>query len=197
VLEKVGEAWGTLPFLTYAYVRECAGRPLRRLCGAGGRNLGHRDRHEPLRAYVTGLSVPGERKSVEPLAARVDPRHVRSRHQSMHHFVADAPSDAAAMLRLARDWVLGKQDNCQVAVSVSVANDAVSLAVCWRGGSRWSTGSLLRSATIGLSEVTIQHEEIRQASRALRAAHRRQEYASCRRRHRARPAATPSRSVPS
>ena len=43
--------------------------------------LGHRDRHEPLRAYVTGLCLPGERKSVEPMAARVDPRHVRQRHQ--------------------------------------------------------------------------------------------------------------------
>ena len=45
--------------------------------------LGHRDRHGPLRAYVTGLCLPGERKSIEPMAARVDPRHVRARHQSM------------------------------------------------------------------------------------------------------------------
>jgi len=59
--------------------------------------LGHRDRHEPLRAYVTGLCLPGERKTIEPLAARVDPPHVRSRHQSMHHFIADAPWDAAAL----------------------------------------------------------------------------------------------------
>jgi SRSO17 transposase len=131
--------------------------------------LGHRDRHEPLRAYVTGLCLPGERKSVEPMAARVDPRHVRARHQSMHHFVADAPWDAAAVLRVAREevlepmarhgavaaWivddtafpkkgqhsvgvarqycgVLGKQDNCQVAVSVSVANEAVSLPVAYQ-----------------------------------------------------------------
>ena len=28
------------------------------------------------------------------------------RHQSMHHFVADAPWEAAAVLRVARDWVL-------------------------------------------------------------------------------------------
>ena len=69
--------------------------------------LGHRDRHEPLRAYVTGLCLPGERKSIEPMAARVDPRHVRARHQSMHHFVADAPWDAAAVLHVARAWVLG------------------------------------------------------------------------------------------
>ena len=69
--------------------------------------LGHRDRHAPLRAYVTGLCLPGERKSIEPMAARVDPRHVRARHQSMHHFVAEAPWDAAAVLRIARAWVLG------------------------------------------------------------------------------------------
>jgi len=131
--------------------------------------LGHRDRHEPLRAYVTGLCLPGDRKSIEPMAARVDPRHVRARHQSMHHFVADAPWDGAAVLRVARDWVLepmarhgpvaawlvddtafpkkgqhsvgvarqycgvlGKQENCQVAVSVSVANDAVSLPVAYQ-----------------------------------------------------------------
>jgi SRSO17 transposase len=42
--------------------------------------LGHRDRHEPLCAYLTGLCLPGERKSIEPMAARVDPRHVRARH---------------------------------------------------------------------------------------------------------------------
>ncbi|MBI1726947.1 MAG: transposase [Candidatus Rokubacteria bacterium] len=59
--------------------------------------LGYRDRHEPLRAYVTGLCLPGERKSIEPLAARVDPRHIRSRPQSMHHFIADAPWAAAAL----------------------------------------------------------------------------------------------------
>jgi SRSO17 transposase len=131
--------------------------------------LGHRDRHEPLRAYLTGLCLPGARKSIEPMAARVDPRHVRARHQSMHHFVADAPWDAAAVLRVARDWVLapmvrqgpvaawivddtgfpkkgqhsvgvarqycgvlGKQDNCQVAVSVSVANEAMSLPVAYQ-----------------------------------------------------------------
>ena len=68
--------------------------------------LGHQDRHGPLRAYVTGLCLPGERKSVEPMAARVDPRHVRARHQSMHHFVANATWDDGAVLRIARETVL-------------------------------------------------------------------------------------------
>ena len=68
--------------------------------------LGHADRHEPLRLYATGLLLPGERKSVEPMAARVDPQRVRSRHQSLHHFVADADWSDAAVLAAVRDFVL-------------------------------------------------------------------------------------------
>jgi SRSO17 transposase len=131
--------------------------------------LGHADRREPLRAYVTGLLLPGERKSVEPMAAKVDPHRVQARHQSMHHFVAAAPWDEAALLRVARDhaleqlerhgpvaaWVvddtaypkkgrhsvgvarqycgvLGKQDNCQVAVTVSLMNPSVSVPAAYR-----------------------------------------------------------------
>jgi SRSO17 transposase len=131
--------------------------------------IGHADRAEPLRAYTTGLMLPGERKSVEPMAARIDPRHVRQKHQSMHHFVADAPWSDEAVLRAARDyalpamlgqgpmraWIvddtgipkkgahsagvarqycgqLGKTDNCQVAVSLSVANELASLPVAYR-----------------------------------------------------------------
>src|SRR3954470_7553206 len=131
--------------------------------------VGHADRHEPLRVYMEGLLLPGERKSVEPMAARVDPRHVRSRHQSLHHFVADADWDDAAVLAAVRDYVLptlqkqgplqawivddtglpkkgrhsvgvahqdcgplGKQANCQGAVSLSVAHDQASLPVAYR-----------------------------------------------------------------
>src|SRR6266404_8599354 len=68
--------------------------------------VGHHDRREPLRAYLTGLCLSGERKSVEPMAALIDPRHVRARHQSMHHFVANAAWDDAAVLRVARETVL-------------------------------------------------------------------------------------------
>ena len=103
------------------------------------------------------------------MAARVDPRHVRARHQSMHHFIANAAWDDAAVLGVAREtvlaaldrhgpvaaWVvddtgmpkkgrhsvgvarqycgvLGKQDNCQVAVSVSVAHERASVPVAYR-----------------------------------------------------------------
>jgi SRSO17 transposase len=131
--------------------------------------VGHADRHEPLRVYLEGLLLPGERKSVEPMAARIDPRHVPSRHQSMHHFVATSPWDADELISVARDyalaefehhggvdaWVLddtsypkkgthsvgvarqycgvmGKQDNCQVAVSISLANELMSVPATYR-----------------------------------------------------------------
>lgn len=130
--------------------------------------LGHADRHAGLRGYCAGLMSPLGRKSVEPMAAALDPQRVRSRHQSLHHFVADSQwSDEALRLRVAQ-WVvprmdfsdggwwivddtgfpkagrhsvgvarqycgmLGKQDNCQVAVSVSLACATASLPVAWQ-----------------------------------------------------------------
>jgi SRSO17 transposase len=66
----------------------------------------HADRREPLRAYLMGLLLPGERKSVEPMAAKLDPLHVRARHQSLHHFVAEAPWSEVELLRVARDYGL-------------------------------------------------------------------------------------------
>ena len=41
--------------------------------------LGHADRIAPFRSYCTGLILPGERKSVEPIAARVEPGRVQRR----------------------------------------------------------------------------------------------------------------------
>ena len=33
---------------------------------------GHEDRHAPLKDYCKGLLLPGERKSIEPMAAQAD-----------------------------------------------------------------------------------------------------------------------------
>src|SRR3954468_15482343 len=130
--------------------------------------IGHADRIDPLRRYCTGLLLPGERKSIEPMAARLDPRHVQATHQSLHHFVAKAPWSDIGVLAAVREevlpaltrhgpitaWILddtgfpkkgthsvgvarqycgqlGKQDNCQVAVSLSLANDGGSLPVAF------------------------------------------------------------------
>src|SRR6188768_1009511 len=68
--------------------------------------LGHADRRERIFGYCTGLLLPGERKSVEPMAARLDPAHVPSLHQALHHFVATAAWSDAAVLAAVREQVL-------------------------------------------------------------------------------------------
>lgn len=130
---------------------------------------GHADRNVPLKNYCRGLLLPGERKSVEPMAARLAGHNVQRMHQSLHHVVADAPwSDEAVLDRcldsvltamLRRDpivaWVVddtgfpkkghesvgvtrqycgqvGKQDNCRVAVSLSVTTEKASMPVAFR-----------------------------------------------------------------
>ena len=132
------------------------------------RALGHADRHAGLKGYCTGLMLPLSRKSVEPMAARVDPLHASARHQALHHFVAKAQWSDVEVLRRVCQWVvphmdfsrggwwiiddtgfpkkgvhsvgvarqycgmLGKQDKCQVAVSVSLACDQGSIPVAWQ-----------------------------------------------------------------
>lgn len=79
-----------------------------RYCDAIVGALMHADREQPARWYIKGLMLPGERKSVEPMAARVQPHNVRSAHQCMHHLVADAPWSDEALLSAVADQVLGE-----------------------------------------------------------------------------------------
>lgn len=67
---------------------------------------GHLDRAVPLKSYCTGLLLPGERKSVEPMAARLCPGNVRQTHQSLHHLVADAPWSDEDLLEPVRHYAL-------------------------------------------------------------------------------------------
>src|SRR3954454_5534983 len=131
--------------------------------------LGHADRRAPLRAYPTGLLLPGQRKRVEPMAARVDPARVGAAHPARAHFAAKAAWDDDALLAAVRGHVLpamlergpvrawlvddtglpkkgklsvgaarqycgelGKRDNCQVAVTLSVATEHASLPIAYR-----------------------------------------------------------------
>jgi SRSO17 transposase len=133
------------------------------------RVIGHADRADPLRDYCLGLVMPGERKSVEPMAAITAPERTAAQHQSLLHFVGQgAWSDEEVLAkvremvlpRIARHgpieaWIiddtsfpkqgrhsvgvshqycgqLGKQANCQVAVSLSLANHDASLPVAYR-----------------------------------------------------------------
>src|SRR5450755_4699618 len=127
---------------------------------------GHADRVVPLESYTKGLLLPIERKSVEPMAARLAPANVRQMHQSLHHIVAEAAwSDSALLHEVRRQvmpavtrnhplgaWIvddtgfpkkgthsvgvarqycgeLGKQENCRVAVSMSLATEHASLPI--------------------------------------------------------------------
>jgi SRSO17 transposase len=68
--------------------------------------LAHADREEPFSAYCRGLILPGERKSVEPMAARIRPERVSAAHQSLHHLVAQAAWSDEALLAAVREQVL-------------------------------------------------------------------------------------------
>jgi SRSO17 transposase len=131
--------------------------------------LGHADRIGPLRDYCTGLILPGERKSVEPMAAKTAPARTAAQHQSLLHFVGVASWSDEKVLAKVREMVLpsmerhgpieawiiddtsfpkqgkhsvgvhhqycgqlGKQANCQVTVSLSIANHSASLPVAYR-----------------------------------------------------------------
>jgi len=131
--------------------------------------IGHADRIGPLHDYCTGLILPGERKSVEPLAAKTDPDRMAAQHQSLLHFVGQAEWSDELVLSKVREMVLpaierhgpieawiiddtsfpkqgrhsvgvqhqycgqlGKQANCQVAVTLSIANHHASLPVAYR-----------------------------------------------------------------
>jgi len=131
--------------------------------------IGHADRAKPLRDYCTGLMLPCERKSVEPMAAVTAPERTAAQHQSLLHFVGQGgwsdekvlvkvremvlprierhgpieawiiddtgfPKQGRHSVGVARQYCgqLGKQDNCQVAVSLSLANRHASLPVAYR-----------------------------------------------------------------
>src|SRR6266853_1668011 len=131
--------------------------------------IGHADRAGPLQDYCLGLVMPGERKSVEPMAAITAPGRTAARHQSLLHFVGEGGWSDDDVLGKVREMVLpqierhgpieafiiddtsfpkkgrhsvgvshqycgqlGKQANCQVAVTLSLANHHASLPVAYR-----------------------------------------------------------------
>jgi SRSO17 transposase len=131
--------------------------------------IGHADRAKPLRDYCTGLMMPCDRKSVEPMAAITAPERTAAQHQSLLHFVGQGDWSDQQVLAKVRElvlpsierhgeieaWIiddtgfpkkgrhsvgvarqycgqLGKQDNCQVAVTLSIANHHASLPVAYR-----------------------------------------------------------------
>jgi SRSO17 transposase len=180
---KMGEAEGGIEGRFEAYVAELTSV------------FGHADRALPFHDYCSGLLLPGERKSVEPMAALVAPSRVSAKHQSLLHFVGQASWSDMAVLAKVRDlvlpslepnggikaWIiddtsfakkgehsvgvarqycgrLGKQDNCQVAVTLSVANHAASLPIAYRLylPESWASDPIRRAKTGVPDEVRFQ-----------------------------------------
>jgi len=156
---------------------------------------GHEDRQAPLKNYCKGLLLPGERKSIEPMAARLDSENTQAMRQSLHHLVAKAPWSDDVLLEQVRNYVLpamqkhgpvvawivddtgfpkkgkhsvgvtrqycgqvGKQDNCRVAVSLSVATWSSSLPIAYRLylPKEWAEDSGRREKTEVPEEVEFQ-----------------------------------------
>jgi len=83
---------------------------------------GHEDRVAPLQSYCTGLLLPGEPKSVEPMAARLCPEKVRQTHQSLHHIVAHSPWSDEDVLEAVRHYALPAMEK-QAPIEAWVVDD--------------------------------------------------------------------------
>jgi SRSO17 transposase len=71
--------------------------------------LGHKARRRMCPLYVAGLIGPGDRKSVQPMAARLAPDD----YDQLHHFIADGVWDAAPLeseLLIQADRLVGGKD---------------------------------------------------------------------------------------
>ena len=77
--------------------------------------------------YRRGVMLPIARNSVEPLAAHMDPLPVWSKHQSLHHFAADAEWSDQAVLGRVRDWVAPALGNEGVVLADAAYGDETAL----------------------------------------------------------------------
>jgi SRSO17 transposase len=124
--------------------------------------MGRSERRHWARVYVEGLLLDGERKSIEPLAARIpgadvqalrqfvgqSPWEVEQVQRRLAHKMVDLLSDAQVWILdetafpkagehsvgVARQYcgTLGKVANCQVAVSLHWSSEAASCPLLWR-----------------------------------------------------------------
>lgn len=120
--------------------------------------MGRSERREGATLYVQGLLIPGERKSIEPMAARLG-----TDSQKLQQFIADSPWDDQIIWRTIRQevvpvlepltaWIVdetgwlkqgkhsvgvahqycgavGKRANCQVSVGVAVTDGEIAAPV--------------------------------------------------------------------
>jgi SRSO17 transposase len=120
-----------------------------------------RDQRAKGDSYLRGLMLDGRRKSIQPMAERLPDGDMQALQQFVsqstwdHTAVLKAvalktvpvvdpvvwviddvsfPKDGKMSVAVARQWcgALGKQSNCQVAVSLHAASDTASVPISWR-----------------------------------------------------------------
>lgn len=125
-------------------------------------SMGRSERRHWAKVYVSGLLLDGERKSIEPMSARLEGADV----QALRQFVGQSPWAVEAVQRALAHWVidamsepevwmidetsfpkagehsvgvtrqycgaLGKLANCQVAVSLHWSTTEMSCPISWR-----------------------------------------------------------------
>ena len=118
-------------------------------------------REEPRRwasVYLKGLSLPGERKSIEPMAARVAPGDV----QQLHHFLSTSPWAAAPLedeLTRQADQLVGGPDAVLVIDDTALVKQGthsvgVARQYCGQLGKRANCQALV-SPTLAQGEVPV------------------------------------------
>jgi SRSO17 transposase len=108
--------------------------------------------------YLKGLILPGERKSIEPMAARVAPSDV----QQLHHFVSTSPWATAPVeeeLVRAADRLVGGSDAVLVLDDTALVKQGrhsvgVKRQYCGQLGKRANCQSLV-SLTLGRAEMPV------------------------------------------
>jgi len=68
--------------------------------------LGDPRRNGPMSSYCTGLLLPADRKSVEPMAAMTAPDRTAAQHQSLLHFVGKGDWSDDAVMGKVREHVV-------------------------------------------------------------------------------------------
>ncbi|MFJ1616156.1 IS701 family transposase [Streptomyces sp. NPDC088251] len=124
-------------------------------------SVSRRDRRAKGDCYLRGLMLDGRRKSIQPMAERLPDGDMQALQQFVNQspwdhaavlravavktvpavgpevWVIDDvsfPKDGKMSVAVGRQWcgALGKQSNCQVAVSLHAASDTASVPISWR-----------------------------------------------------------------
>lgn len=93
--------------MSYALDADAAKR-LNSYFDALGQQLKHSKQRESFALYTLGLLMEGERKSVEPLAARLcaDPSRIRATTEKLLHFIGDSPWNDQAIRQCATRYAI-------------------------------------------------------------------------------------------